>query len=147
MVTTPENLMLAAQLAFVRTERQAQRATPGAFLVRGSPTPRLQRLTALCDTIGTDLIAAVRGSDDYWRLTVREKWASIQVIEILTEYVARHGDGMPVTEFRYLEDNLCSAPGDWRIGTSRMVWHAERVVWPAVVPSAAVLGDVADVPA
>lgn len=157
---TESEVILAAQLGFIRTERQAQWHDGAAFRMGdGTPTPRMVRLAALCDAVTDQLLGYLVQTEDWARVLGHQQTLIQRVVESLVWRIGRYGDGMPDGELVTLEAatrrELLEAVDPWdrnrldsrlwpakgtRILTSVPGSHAgaEVVWWPSAIPLAVV---------
>lgn len=110
LMTATESACLSAQLAFIRSERLAQRSHRRSFQQPdGRPTPRQERLSALVDDVVEDTMARLRTLPAWGQATLATKTA----VRLITEAVISAGAGCRPSDVERLAEaavDLSSVP-------------------------------------
>lgn len=151
ILTDIDALVLGANLAFIRGERDTQRRRARLFVGPMGPTARHRNLQDLCDAVAEQLLAILRSTDDWQRLQARHQRVAMRTLELGVERVARHGIGLYEEEIDALEttarqqlvealgfDGLLAAD-QWGVRHTRLLVPVtdrggRLQLWPAAIP-------------
>lgn len=152
MITqTIDDLLLGVQLRFVRAERMAQSTDHAAFYGRGcKPSARMERLSALGDNIGDELVERMRRDPIWIVLCDLGEDVLVRTIELVAERVGRTGKGVTVQAVMEIEASIRlefrsrGVPNVDQQGSAlkcqkqlhrRTTQRGHALVWPWVLPT------------